>query len=155
MKKRGSTLFLRTAVILIGLIVLVLCALVLPAGIRSPHAGGYRPILMGMYLPALPFFLAGYQIMKLLGYIDRGQIFSPLSVKALNIITYCGLVISGLYAIGLPYIFMTASRDDAPGVVLLGLIFTFAPLVVAVLAAVLQRLLQNAIDIKSENDLTV
>jgi hypothetical protein len=35
------------------------------------------------------------------------------------------------------------------------LAFVFAPIVIAVLAAVLQKLLDNAIAIKSENDLTV
>jgi hypothetical protein len=55
----------------------------------------------------------------------------------------------------MPLMIYAAQRDDAPGVVLLGLVFIFATLVVGVFAAVLERLLQNAIDIKSENDLTV
>ncbi|WP_423784009.1 DUF2975 domain-containing protein [Francisella tularensis] len=38
---------------------------------------------------------------------------------------------------------------------MLGLVFIFATLIVGVFAAVLQKLLQNAIDIKNENDLTV
>ena len=38
---------------------------------------------------------------------------------------------------------------------LVGLVIIFASMVIAVFAAVLQRLLQEAIDIKSENDLTV
>ena len=48
-----------------------------------------------------------------------------------------------------------AELDDAPGVVIVGMISIFAPMVIAVFAAVLQRLLQEAITIKSENDLTV
>jgi len=55
----------------------------------------------------------------------------------------------------LPYIYLVADRDDAPGVMLLGLVFTCAPIVIAVFAAVLQTLLHHAIQIKSENDLTV
>lgn len=153
--KRGSTIFLRAVVILIGLIVLALCAFVLPTGITHPNAGGYRFILAGMYLPAAPFFIALYQALKLLGYIDRNQAFSGRSVTALNNIKKCAVTIGALYAVGLPYIFIVADRDDAPGVVLLGLIFTFAPMVVAVIAATLQKLLHGAIAIKSENDLTV
>ncbi|MDG0933775.1 DUF2975 domain-containing protein, partial [Bacillus paranthracis] len=38
---------------------------------------------------------------------------------------------------------------------LVGLIIVFASLVISVFAAILQRLLQEAIHIKSENDLTV
>ena len=48
-----------------------------------------------------------------------------------------------------------AEVDDAPGLILVGMVLIFASMVIAVFAAVLQRLLQEAIDIKSENDLTV
>jgi hypothetical protein len=48
-----------------------------------------------------------------------------------------------------------AQRDDAPGLVVIGMFCTGAPLVVAVFAAVLQRLFKETIDIKTENDLTV
>jgi hypothetical protein len=153
--KRGSTIFLQTLVCLIGLAVLALCVFILPMGIMNPKAGMYRPILIGMYFPALPFFIGLYQVMRLLGYITNGSVFSKTSIKPLQIIKYCGIAISVLYALGMPYIFIVAQKDDAPGVVLLGLIFTFAPVLVTITAAVLENLLQNALAIKSENDLTV
>jgi len=37
----------------------------------------------------------------------------------------------------------------------MGLVIIFASVVIAAFAALLQKLLQNAIEIKSENDLTV
>jgi hypothetical protein len=153
--KQGSTLFLKGVVGLLGLVVLALCIFVLPAGIMSDNTGDYRPILLGMYVPAIPFFIALYQTLKLLSYIDHNKAFSELSIKALKLIKYCAVTISALYAAGMPFIFRAADQDDAPGAVAIGLVFTFAPIVVAVFAAVLQKLLQNAIDIKSENDLTV
>jgi hypothetical protein len=55
----------------------------------------------------------------------------------------------------MPLIIYVAEKDDAPGAVLIGLVFIFATLIVGVFAAVLERLLQNAIELKSENDLTV
>jgi hypothetical protein len=153
--KRGSTLFLRGVIVIIGLIVLALCVFLLPQGIADPNAGGYRFILLGMYLPAIPFFIALYQGLKLLNHIDQNQAFSERSVSALGTIKNCAIAIGALYAAGLPLIFIVAERDDAPGVVLIGLVFTFAPMVVAVIAATLQKLLHGAIAIKSENDLTV
>ncbi|MGV2488281.1 UNVERIFIED_CONTAM: DUF2975 domain-containing protein, partial [Bacillus mycoides] len=51
--------------------------------------------------------------------------------------------------------YLVAERDDAPGIIILGMLLIFASMVIAVFAAVLQRLLKDAIDIKSENDLTV
>lgn len=152
---RGSTLFLRGVVLLIGLVVLAICALVLPVGIRTDTTGDYRPILIGLYVAAVPFYIALYQSMKLLRYIDLDKAFSELSVKALMAIKYCAVTISAMFAAGMPYIYRVADRDDAPGVVAVGLVIIFASFVIAMFAGVLQKLLQNAIDIKSENDLTV
>lgn len=153
--KRGSTLILKATVIVIGILVLTLCIWVLPVGIRSDNTGYYRPILLGLYIPAIPFFVALYQAFKLLSYIDKNKTFSELSVGSLKNIKYCALAICGLFAAGMPYIYYAANRDDAPGVVLIGMVIMGASLVIAVFAGVLQKLLQNAIDIKSENDLTV
>jgi hypothetical protein len=153
--KQSSTLILKLAVIFIGLIVLAVCTVALPSAISSGVAGGYLPILFGMYITAMPFFIALYQTLKLLGYIDKNKAFSNVSVSALKKIKYCALVISILYAAGMPYIVIVADKDDAPGVIVLGLIVVFASGVIATAAGVLQKLVQHAIDIKSENDLTV
>ena len=153
--KQGSTLFLKGVVALIGLMVIVMCAVVLPAGIANEDTGYYRPILLGLYVPAVPFFIALYQASKLLDLIDKNKAFSNLSVKAVKNIKYCAISISALFAAGMPYIYVAADKDDAPGVIVIGLVIAFASFVIATFAAVLQKLLQNAGDIKSENDLTV
>ncbi len=152
---RGSTMFLKGVIGLIGLVVLIFCVYVLPKGISSDQTGYYRPILIGMYIPAIPFFIALYQAFGLLVLIDKNKAFSNLSVKALKNIKYCAIAISGLYILGMPYIYYAADRDDAPGVVAIGFVIIFASFVIAGFAGVLQSLLQNAMDIKSENDLTV
>jgi hypothetical protein len=96
-----------------------------------------------------------YKAFKLLSYIDKNQAFSELSVIALKKIKFCAMTISGLYVIILPFVFLVADLDDAPGLIIIGMVPIFASMVIAVFAAVLQRLLQEAIDIKSENDLIV
>ncbi|MGO4890355.1 DUF2975 domain-containing protein [Anaerobacillus sp. MEB173] len=159
--KRGSTLFLKIAVILIGLPVLALCIFGLPWIAKDAAEGSVKMayvlygILIIMYVSALPFYGALYQAFKLLSYIDKNKAFSELSVKALKNIKNCATTISILYVVGLPLFYIVGEVDDAPGVILIGMIFIFAPMVIAVFAAVLQRLLQEAINIKSENDLTV
>lgn len=151
----SSTLFLKGVVVFIGMVVLALCILVIPHYIRSDTTGYYRPILIGMYVPAIPFFIALYQAWKLLRYIDENKAFSELSVKTLKNIKYCAITISAMYVAGMPYIYYAANKDDAPGVIVIGLVIIFASIVIATFAAVLQKLIQNALDIKSENDLTV
>ena len=55
----------------------------------------------------------------------------------------------------MPYIFIVAEEDDAPGVVLIALIVIFASFIIATFAALLQKLFKEALAIKSENELTV
>jgi hypothetical protein len=153
--KRGSTILLKTVIIAIGLGALAFFAYVLPMGIMTDKTGFYRPILIGMYGPGIPFFIALYQAFRLLGLIDQNQAFSELSANALKKIKYCGVAISIMYAAGMPIIFSAADKDDAPGVVLMGLVIIFASFIIATFAGVLQKLVQSAVDMKSENDLTV
>jgi hypothetical protein len=157
--KQGTTLFLKIAVFIIGTPVLALCIFGLPWLANNPVNPDYAhilyPILIIMYVSVIPFFVALYQAFKLLSYIDKNKAFSEISVKALNKIKYCAITISGLYVVGMPFFYILAELDDAPGIILIGLVVIFASMVIAVFAAVLQRLLQEAIDIKSENDLTI
>ncbi|MCG7346295.1 DUF2975 domain-containing protein [Sporosarcina sp. ACRSL] len=157
--KRGSTLFLKMAVILMGLPVLALCIFGLYWLVRNPVNPDYAhilyPIVIGMFLAAIPFFVALYQSFRLLSLIDKNDSFSNLSVQALKKIKFCAMTISGLYVLILPFVYIVAELDDAPGLIIIGMVPVFTSLVIAVFAAVLQRLLQEAIEIKSENDLVV
>ena len=149
--KRYSTIFLKLAVILIGIPVLAVCIFWLPRFANYLH----YPILIGVYATAISFFFALYQALKLLSYIDKNKAFSELSVKALKYIKHCAITISIIYAVLTPFLFPIADADDAPGFVAIPLIIIFASIAIAVFAAVLQMLLQDAIDLKSDNDLTV
>jgi len=60
-----------------------------------------------------------------------------------------------LYATALPLAFFVAEIQDAPGLIVMSDAFASAPLVVATFAAVLQKLVQNALDMKMEHDLTI
>ncbi len=152
--KRGSTDILRLTIVLLGFVVLAGCVYSLPAAFDG-MTDGYSPILLGMYVTLIPFFFALHQTWKLLGYIDKNKPFSILSVNAFKKVKYCALIISGMYIAGMPYIYIVADKDDAPGVILIGLVFIGTSFVIATSAAVLQKLIETAVAIKSENDLTV
>ncbi len=155
--ERGSTLFLKGVVVLLGLIVFAVCSIWLPMAVVNELKGDfdYLPILLGMYVAAVPFFIALFQGMKLLNLIDKNKAFTQAAVNTLKNIKYCGLSISGLYLAGIPYIFYVADQDDAPGLVALGFVIIGASFVIAIAASLFAKLFQNAVDIKSENDLTV
>ncbi|AQY38742.1 DUF2975 domain-containing protein [Bacillus thuringiensis] len=111
-------------------------------------------VFIVMYVAAVPFYVALYQAFNLLQYIDENTAFSELSVKSLKNIKRCAVTISGLYVLGLPLFHFIVKKMEPP-IGLVGLIIIFASFVSAVFTAILQRLLQEAINIKSENDLTV
>ncbi|QWU13782.1 Protein of unknown function [Paenibacillus sophorae] len=158
--KRGSTFFLKGVVVLIGITALALCIFWLP-GIASRDAEAnpetaylQYPFLVCAYVLSIPFFVALYQAFKLLSYIDRNKAFSELSVRALRYIKYCAITISILIVSGIIFVVFFIEGDVA-GVIALGLMCSFASSVIATFAAIIQKLLKDAIDIKSENDLTV
>ncbi len=159
--KQVTTLFLKLAIIFIGILVLILCIFLVPkigdfAGELYPNIAYMKSlVLIDMYAAAIPFYLALYQAFKLLSYIDKNEAFSELSVKALKNIKYSAITISTLYLLGMPLYYLMAARVDPPSFIPIGLVINFASMVIAVFAAVLQRLFLEAINIKSENDLTV
>ncbi len=158
---KRETIFLKLAVIVLSLPILAACIFLLPFLWREAvESGGWiansmRPIIGGMYVAAIPFFVALSQSFVLLGLIDRNEAFSYRSVKALRVIKYCALTITAIYMATLPFFYWFAERDDSPGFLVIGFVFVFAAFVIAVFAELLQKLLKRAIDMKQEIDLTV
>jgi hypothetical protein len=157
--KFGATVFLRTVLVLIGIGALALL-------LWEPHLEGRNaqatlfaiyfkdPFLAYAYVAAIPFFVGLYQAFKVLGYAGRNKEFSPSAVRSVRTIKYCAIAIIGFVAIGELFI-MFGNSDDRAGGVVMGAFIFFASIVVATAMAVLERALQNAVDMKSENDLTV
>ena len=157
--KQGSTLFLKIVISLIGLLTL--------AGlIWFPQTEGraanldlfsiYKdPLIIYGFIASIPFFVALYHGFKLLSYVDKNEVFSQSAVRAVGIIKYCAIALGGFIVLGILYIRLFAHGEDAAGPTALGMFTTFASIVIATAAAVFERLLQNAVDIKSENELTV
>ena len=159
--KRGSTLFLKTIILLIGIGALALMLWFPHIEGRNVHATLFEiyfkdPFLAYAYIGSIAFFVALYQAFKLLGYIGQNKVFSLNSVKALRTIKYCAISLVGFLVGAEAYFFIVQrGKDDIAGGVMMGLFMIFISVVVATTAAVFEKTLQSAVDIKSENDLTV
>jgi hypothetical protein len=157
--KRSSTLFLKAVILLSAVVVL--------AGmIRFPQTEGRAahldlisiytdPFITYIYIASIPFFVGLYQAFKLLNFIDANKAFSQGAVNTLRNMKFASLSLIGFIALAEFYIRLFAHGDDPAGPTALGIIISFACIVIATAAAIFQKLLQNAVDIKSENDLTV
>lgn len=159
--KKGSTLFLRLGVSVIGLGVLVLCIFLLPiiwadAYKEYPQVGyAVREVVAAMYAAAILFYIGIYNGWRVLNAIDKNQAFTMKPVRLLKTIAWCAGIISAIYAISLPFFYVWADHTDAPGLMVIGLFLTGMPLIICVAVALLARLLGEAVTIKNENDLTV
>jgi hypothetical protein len=75
-------------------------------------------------------------------------------VKSLRTIKYCAIAIIGFVA-GAEIFIVLHESDDRAGGVFMGILISFGSIIVATAAATFEWILQNAVEIKSENDLTV
>lgn len=156
---RGPSVFLRVVVVLLGIGALAFLLWEPQVEGRNANATLFEvyfkdPFLAFVYLGSVPFFVGLYHAFKVLGYAGRSGAFSPTAVRSLRTIKVCALALIGFVAIAEVIILMTPDDDRAGGVVM-GVFIAFASIVVATAAAVLERTLQNAVDMKSEHDLTV
>jgi len=159
---RSSIIFLQFVIVLFGVAVLAFL-------LWEPQVEGVNknrtnfeiyfkdPLLALVYVGSIPFFTALYQAIRALAYVGRDQVFSQEVVKSLRIIRYCALAIIGFVVLAELLIVSSGHLDDEnPGVpIFMGLLVSIPSMVVATVAAMFERILQNALELKSENDLTV
>lgn len=157
--KRGATAFLQVVVVLIGLGALTFL-------LWEPHLEGRNaratpfevyfkdPFLAYVYVASIPFFTALYQAFKVLGCAGRNEVFSPAAVRAVRTIKRCAVAILGFVAGAVVFIMLNAGEDRAGGVFMCVLVAA-GSIVVATAAATFERVLRDAVEMKSEHDLTV
>ena len=166
--KRSSTIFLQAVIVAFGIGILGL--LLWEPWIEgvNAHATGLSdiyfddPFLLFVYMGSIPFFVGLYQAFKVLGYVRQNKVFSREAVKALQTIKYCALITAGAIVAVDVFLMIHArlypeigAQDGPEGAIVLGLVATLVSIVIATAAAMFERILQHAVDMKSEHDLTV
>ena len=156
--KRSSTIILQMVIVLIGVGALTFL-------LWEPHIEGRNvratlfqiyfndPFLMWAYTGSIAFFVALYQTFKLLGYIGQNKVFSLDSVNALRTIKYCAKIIVGFIVAAESYLFIIRPGDDIAGGVFMGLLIILVAGIGAIIATLFEKILQSAVEMKSENDL--
>lgn len=158
---RSLAIFLQGVIVTLGISVFALMLWEPNLEGRNAHATLFQiyfndPFLAYGYVASVPFFVALYQACKLLGYAGQSKTFSQAAVKSLRTIKYCAFMTAAAIVAADAYI-KTAARgnDDPAGAIMLGIVATFTFIVIGTTAAIVERVLQNAVDLKSKNDLTV
>jgi len=158
--KSVPVVFLQAVIVLIGMVALaILIWFPLTEG-RATDLDLFSiyldPLILYGYAASIAFFVALYQAFRLLGYIGQNKVFSPNAVKTLRHIKYCAVTLGIAIVVAGLYIRIFHSEDDDPaGFLAICIVTTFVSIIVATAAAIFEKLLQNAVDMKSENDLTI
>jgi hypothetical protein len=128
--RRSSAVVLQTAIVLLGITVLVfLLGEPLVEG-RNAHATLFQvyfddTFLAWAYLAAVPFFVALYQAFRLVGDAGRSGAFSRGSLRALRAIRYCVFVPIGFILVGVGYLSVVVrGQDDIAGGVAMGVLMS-------------------------------
>lgn len=158
--KRIPVVFLQGVIVLIAIIAITLLIWMPQTEGRAANLDLFSiyadPFILYGYTASIAFFIALYKAFRLLGYIGHNKVFSVESVKALRSIKFCGIALAILIILAGLYIRLFHAKDDDPaGFLALCILTTFVAIVVATAAALFEKILQNAVDMKSENDLTI
>lgn len=157
-RKPAPTLFLKAVLLLIALVILVLYTYAFPElasrdAAAHPDDDFLRSVfLLSGYVFFIPILVALYQTFKLLILIDRNEAFSALSVKALRTIKYCAIAVIAFIVLGVLFMMVFVVDEDITPFITLGVTGSFGSSVIAVFAGLLQKLLTDAIALKSDND---
>ena len=145
------TIFLQAVIVLIGIGALALMLWEPHLEGRNAHATLFEiyfkdPFLAYAYLASIAFFVALYQVFKVLGYIGENKMFSPNSVRALRIIKYCAIALVVMIGAAVVYLFIAVrGSDDIAGGVAMGVLLMFGSVVIGSAAAGFERFLRKSV----------
>jgi len=158
--KKISIIFLQAVLLLIGIVALAILIWFPLAEGRAVNLDLFHiyadPFILYGYAASIAFFVGLYKAFKLLGYIGQNKVFTLYSVKSLRSIKYCAIVLGILIVAAGVYIRIFHAKDEDPaGFLAICIVTAFASIVIATAAGIFEKILQNAVDMKSENELTI
>ena len=154
--KKSSVIFFQALIILIGIGALVFM-------LWEPHIEGRNanatffqiyfndPFLAFAYTASIAFFVALYQAFKLIGYIGQDKTFSPDSLKSIQTIKYCAMILLAFIVGGEAYLFIVRPGDDIAGGVFIGLLMIVVFGVVVIVSGKFERILRSVVDANKHN----
>ncbi|MFC6261780.1 DUF2975 domain-containing protein [Levilactobacillus fujinensis] len=155
---KRETLFLKLALTIIGLIVIVLGIVVVPFLVDgTTHImHGFSFVMGGGLLVTCGCVLnAVVQAYTLLQRVDQNTAFSLKSITALKRIKWSAYIVAVMFLGMLPLAYWWTNAADAPGILLLSCLILAAATVIGIFASILQKLVANAFAFKTENELTI
>ena len=111
------------------------------------------PAKIGMFIIAFICYFALYHFLKICTHIENENSFCFENVVNMKIIGSSALVVALLTVLGDVYLLITGWLH--PGIIIASFFFIFIVLSFTVISYALSYLIDNAVKIKEENDLTI
>ena len=146
---RGPIWFLRGTIILMGVPALFLFFYGFPRALYNisgtPYAydGLLYFVFAGFYVSIVAYAHALYHAFRLVNVIQERGLFSFESTPFLKALIKDALIIAGIFLLLAVPLYIIAELDDAPGVLLLGMIVGYGSLTVAAFAHMLKRQIET------------
>lgn len=145
--KNLSILFLKATLVLLVLPTLALAGYGLYFLFNNPanpdYATSLYPIVIGLYLSLIPFYYGVYKTWQILSHVRKGSLHSSQSAKDFKAVRLSAVVIGAIFILTEPFVFMVAQLDDAPGLVIFGMIPVFIAGVILAVFTVFHGLLNE------------
>ena len=157
--KKWMLNLLKISLVVIGFVILMLSIFWLPSvantlAEQNPEYAYLKyPLLFGIYLTCIPFYIGVYNGFVILRLIEKDKAFTEYTNKSLTYIFYSSIAIILLYVIGMVYLIFNNALH--PSLFLLGVSIIFMSFTIASAAGVIKALLIKVIEIKNEHDLTI
>lgn len=150
--KKHSIIILKIIILLIALFMLTLSVVGMVSLIKNPINPIYGhilyPIVIVIYISTIIIYLAFYQTIMFLNLMKEKLTFSINTKTRLEKIKILGLVFSVLYFFLMPFVYMLANADDAPGVIFVGMIPLIGGFIVSLFADILIKLIDEGMLLK-------
>ena len=164
-----STMLMKLLLVFVGAIVLFFVAMLTPEFFReatriASEIKNQVPLLAvvnywfigGIYACLLTFIAMLGNSFRIVQLIERQQAFSTTTTQRLKWVRNSAFLTCLCFMVGImPMIYSMAKLNDAPGVVIIGFIIGLAPMIIALVAAIINKVLIEAIAYKTDSELTV
>ncbi|MGM0112093.1 DUF2975 domain-containing protein [Enterococcus sp. DIV0187] len=92
---------------------------------------------------------------RILNFIKGAEAFSAKTLKVVSQIKKLILLVSIVFVGILPFFYRVADRQDAPGVMVIGLAFVSIPFTAFIFTQIVEELFKSATELKSDSELTI
>lgn len=113
------------------------------------------PMLALLLLSDFLFISIVFNGIRILFDFSKDQVYSTVTIIILKKAYLKAWIITGIFMAFLPFFYIAAELDDAPGLVLVGIFLVGLAFALALLLKVFKKLVQQALTLKEENDLVV